>query len=443
MKKHTLALWLVLVTLSGLLVLPAQAAEEKNYLYVLQGMIDESQEVSEFPDYEYPEGGYGALYDLNGDGIQELLTVHWRSDDLNGGAALYATLFTLSSGNSIPILAIRERLFVPAGMSSGFSGIVQKDAHTYFCTFSEEGDGELFIQEYRLYTLSDTTAVLAERSRVQYREGEPATYLLNDTAVSQSEYDAWTNRISEVLSLSPNSSGAKGLSSLLRQIDSLPEDTQPPAPPNRIEPDVDVSTSGPAVRSGMDNFTPLYSYHSGLYWDVEPSDWFWEYAARAYELGLMNGTGNGGFDPHSNVTIAQAITLSARIHSIYHTGSDQFPAAASGQWYAPYVVYARDNGIPAYFPDMQIPATRDEFAYILSAALPAQELPELPSNPWVVDFFDYSSCAYTDAIDLLTRAGVIHGIQDIDGALYFEPYTYIDRASVAAIVTRMADPAFR
>lgn len=49
--------------------------------------------------------------------------------------------------------------------------------------------------------------------------------------------------------------------------------------------------------------------------DVSPEDWFAPYVEICVEEGLMDGTGEGRFDPHRELTLTEAIVLTARLHA--------------------------------------------------------------------------------------------------------------------------------
>lgn len=181
------------------------------------------------------------------------------------------------------------------------------------------------------------------------------------------------------------------------------------------------------------------TYAPDLFWDVKGTDWFYNNVADAYDLGLMNGTGNSTFSPQNNMTLAEAITLAARLHSIYYTGEENFPRYDGGNWYDPYVNYARDKGIISENYAYTRPATREEFVHIMAAALPGEALSAITG---AVTFADASDIVYNGDVRLLQRAGIINGIQE-NGQTYFKPWNPITRAEVAAIVTRMARPDSR
>lgn len=200
---------------------------------------------------------------------------------------------------------------------------------------------------------------------------------------------------------------------------------------------------------GLGNFTAVRDYYNGLFQDVDAandSHWFADNVAAVYELGLMRGTrenkfapAQNTFSPGENMTIAQAVTIAARLHSIYYADGETFEVADGGQWYDPYVNYARDRRIISASCDYTLPATREEFVRILARALPEEAL--TPINP-PLSFADGWSVSCRAEVDLLCRAGVITGVSQ-SGALYFRPQDTITRAEVAAITARMARPSLR
>jgi S1-C subfamily serine protease len=197
---------------------------------------------------------------------------------------------------------------------------------------------------------------------------------------------------------------------------------------------------GTALASGgLSCFVRVNTYESGRFTDVATSAWYAPYAQAAYELGLMNGTSPATFTPGNNLTVAEAVKLAACLHSIYHAGAQSFETGTP--WYSPYVAYAVNNGIlKDTYKDYTVPATRSEFAQILSNALPEEALTArnsvadsaIPDVP-----YGYS---YAPAVYELYRAGVLTG-SDPQG--HFLPNNTITRAEAAAVITRMADASFR
>ncbi len=189
----------------------------------------------------------------------------------------------------------------------------------------------------------------------------------------------------------------------------------------------------------MARFTESNTYEPGIFKDVSDSEWYTDGIAKAYELGLMQGIGNSFFSVNGTVTLAETVAIAARLHSIYHTGSAEFESSET--WYAPYVFYARKNGIITdLYEDYTQPATRAQFAEILANALPDSalfEMNEIESNaiPDVANTLQSAESIYQ-----LYRAGVLTG-SDEKGTFF--PAGTIRRSEAATIITRMARPEQR
>lgn len=206
--------------------------------------------------------------------------------------------------------------------------------------------------------------------------------------------------------------------------------------PDRVQVTLDLGTF---KTNHLDSFKAVKTYSDGIFRDVNSSAWYRDNVSAAYELGLMKGTGENVFEPEKNVTIAETITLAARLHSTYHAGSASFESYDGGNWYDPYVNYARNNGLLSENYDYGHPATREEFVHLLARAFPSEALLPVAGAP---AFSDANHIVYGSDVELLSRAGVITGSTD-DGVLRFRPNAPISRAEVAAVVTRMAKAELR
>lgn len=189
------------------------------------------------------------------------------------------------------------------------------------------------------------------------------------------------------------------------------------------------------------HFPRVNVYSQGQFTDVPAGQWYTDSVKQAFELGLMVGESDNTFKPQDNVTVAQAITMAARVHSIYTTGAESFQP--SGIWYQVYLDYAFQNGIISYAyynSDVTQTATRAQFAEIFANALPAEALspinkvtegaiPDVPASAY-----------YAGHVYKLYRAGILSG-SDVNGT--FSPDSYITRQEAAAIVSRMAESSSR
>jgi S1-C subfamily serine protease len=200
-----------------------------------------------------------------------------------------------------------------------------------------------------------------------------------------------------------------------------------------------VAAPPAAAVGGMSLFSPVRSFGDGVFSDVGGGVWYERHVKTAYELGLLDGKGGGKFDPDGKLTIAEAVKLAVNVHRIY--GANAKPIAGGSPWYAPYMEYARANGIAgAEFPNPGARASRSDFAVILASALPEEAL--TPINrvddgaiPDVAAGYSYGAAVYA-----LYRAGVLTGAE-ADGS--FRPGYGVSRAEAAAAVSRMALPEAR
>ncbi len=182
---------------------------------------------------------------------------------------------------------------------------------------------------------------------------------------------------------------------------------------------------------GLENFTKKNSYKPGQFTDFLSSDWFSANVITAYELGLVKGTTETNFNPKGNITVAETIVLACRLHNIYNGGTGEFTQGSP--WYQIYVDYALKNKIiPGAYGDYNAKISRENFAFILSNALPADALKEINNIPngKIPDLYA------SESVYKLYRAGVLTG-SDKYGT--FNPKSNIQRSEVATIVTRMAD----
>ena len=187
------------------------------------------------------------------------------------------------------------------------------------------------------------------------------------------------------------------------------------------------------------HFPKVSVYVQGQFTDVPAAQWFTQNVAGAVEFGLMKGNTASTFNPYGDVTLAETITMAARIHSIYTTGAESFDQSVGDVWYQVYLNYAYQNGIigySLYSGNVQEKATRAQYAEIFANALPDEALAAKNSVPDAAIPDVTMQDSYAGAVYKLYRAGILAG-GDANGT--FSPLTYITRAESATVVARMAD----
>jgi len=180
---------------------------------------------------------------------------------------------------------------------------------------------------------------------------------------------------------------------------------------------------------GMDNFRIVNSYKDSLFTDVKPSDWFKSNVEYMYNVGIMMGSGADIFEPQKHLTYAHAVTMAARLHSIYYTGKADF--VQGDVWYGVYLDYCVKNGLVENVYDMNAYITREAFVRIINV-LPACELvyssnlvPPDTDNGIVKSFY---------------TAGILGGR---DSSNNFYPDSYITRAEISTVISRLLNKKSR
>ena len=180
-------------------------------------------------------------------------------------------------------------------------------------------------------------------------------------------------------------------------------------------------------------FPRVKTFEASVFGDVTPDAWYFEDVATVYELGLMDGEREGVFDPDGVVTVAQAITMAARVNSIYWDKT--IPEGTGTGWYAAYLEYAMRTGLvqDGQFDTYERPVKRQEAAVLFARALPAEGYPEINTVESIPDV--PSDAPYAQEVLMLYRGGVIMG-NDAFGT--FSPNSDIKRSEAAAILGRIA-----
>lgn len=188
-----------------------------------------------------------------------------------------------------------------------------------------------------------------------------------------------------------------------------------------------------AAAAGMSNFQKTRDYPG--FSDVPAAAWYAKEVQQAYELGLVNGTGNGMYNPGGDVSIAEAITIAAQLNAIY-SGESWTPGGSP--WYTNAVNRLIEKGVieSATFSDYTAKATRGDLAVIFSC-LPDSEFASVNQIERIPDIPD--GAAYAGDAKLLYAAGVIVGTDKGE----FQPQAHATRAQVAAIANRVAKPESR
>ena len=179
------------------------------------------------------------------------------------------------------------------------------------------------------------------------------------------------------------------------------------------------------------------------YFDVKPGSWYEQPVQYATEHGLMNGTGTNTFEPESTMTRAMLVTVLWRYANAPKPGANPFTDVPNGKWYTDAVAWAAENGVVngvgdgKFEPDSSV--TREQMATILYRY--AQKVGIDTSKHTELSAFPDASrvSAYARApMQWIVAEGVIGGSRE-NGQDWLNPQGNATRAEVATILMRFIE----
>ncbi len=172
--------------------------------------------------------------------------------------------------------------------------------------------------------------------------------------------------------------------------------------------------------------------------DLDQAPWAEESILNLVDRGVVNGMGDGTFNPNGNVTREQFVKMLLLSFSIEPSAtSGSLSDVDGGAWYAPYVNTAYELGIVKGVSDTEFGVgmniTRQDLVTMIIRACEAYGL-EISETQYVsfADEGEISDYAYNAVMDL-AAAGVINGVTD--GV--FAPTQNATRAQVSVILDRL------
>jgi hypothetical protein len=197
----------------------------------------------------------------------------------------------------------------------------------------------------------------------------------------------------------------------------------------------------------LDPDTPLADglriYFDNPFTDVKESDWFYENVVYVYTNALMNGTSADKFSPGAPMTRGMLVTVLGRLHGADASAADAesgFSDVKASQYYAPYVAWAKENGIVngvgdgRFAPDAEI--TRQDLATLITryADFAGKEFPVTLQYAAFADEDNIADYA-KNAVQTLYGGGIVSGKPNN----IFDPKGKATRAEVAAMLQRFAE----
>lgn len=99
--------------------------------------------------------------------------------------------------------------------------------------------------------------------------------------------------------------------------------------------------------------SPAWGAEVPAFSDVEPGSWYEEGVRVCVEEGLMEGVGDGRFEPENSLSGTECAVLALRVHSLSHRGDGTFPRAPEGWGYAT-LTFADGTTVSGYLDDAAV-----------------------------------------------------------------------------------------
>jgi len=180
--------------------------------------------------------------------------------------------------------------------------------------------------------------------------------------------------------------------------------------------------------------------------DVPQKSWYASYVSDVYEKGIMEGKSATVFDPSSEVTRAEFVTIVSRIAEADTAGGREylssFTDVKKNAWYADAMGWGVKEGLVSGITKDRLapndPMPRSQLVTFivrlserLGVTLPAdgdavKSFSDVKKNAW-----------YADSVEALRESGLING----DGTGKFKPDATSKRSEVAALISRFTDAA--
>lgn len=185
--------------------------------------------------------------------------------------------------------------------------------------------------------------------------------------------------------------------------------------------------------------------------DVAATDWFYDYVMYCYDEGIMNGVGDGAFDPYGGATRAQVVTVLYRLAGEPTGSADaDFSDIPADEWFTEAVNWAAANGIAKGYEDGTFNpygyVTREEFLVFLNR-FTVTSIWNKQLNKWS-ELYDLAEWGVSDGGDISDWAleaetwsyiiGLQTGYDNGDGTYSLNPRSYITRAELATFQSRYA-----
>ncbi len=211
----------------------------------------------------------------------------------------------------------------------------------------------------------------------------------------------------------------------------------------RTEPGGGGSGGGKSSSAGKTIFTPPVigpeenNSPEMVFDDVPEDHWAKDSILELYNKGIIQGKGNGKFEPNMNISREEFVVMIVRALNIKGTNQPTgFEDTDNNTWYASAVAAAYENGIINGIDDTKfgigLSITRQDIAAIAFRAAKTQKIVKSDTDSVFTD--DHGIAPYArDAVYSMRNLGIISGMPD--GS--FAPQRFATRAECAKILASL------
>ena len=198
---------------------------------------------------------------------------------------------------------------------------------------------------------------------------------------------------------------------------------------------------------------PMWIHSFTGFEDVFEDDWYYYYVKYCYEFGLMNGMGDGNFEPNGGATRGQVVTVLYRMAGEPEVAGElSFTDVYEADWYYDAIAWAASEGIAqgmgdgTFAPNDNV--TREQFLVflyrffdVMGDVLNDWDERYVLTEDTVSDAGDISDWAMEAEVWSMVM-GLQTGYDNGDGTISVQPGNHINRAELATFLTRSSLDAY-
>jgi len=333
----------------------------------------------------------GMLYDLNGDGCEELLLMYFTKTDVSikDFPFLVFSVYTKQYNKVVPMWEEKE-IYADAGGPQANIGVLRAGDKVYFCEYGEGGNatGPMPYEKvnyhggYTLYSMVSNQLVKEGDTRFEYvfyNDNSGKQHIVSSSATlfgqpaTLDQFKAWEKTVDKSLLMKPYTDVGMSFSQLLAELKENEPMQQPTlgnfydvpvgayyydavkwAVDNGITSGISETQFGPentCTRAQAVTFiwkaegSPEPKSSQNSFTDVG-NDYYTKAVLWAVEQGIINGYEDNSFRPNGSCDRGMIVTMLWRAAGEpLVTGSSGFSDVADGTWYSDAVNWAAAKGI--------------------------------------------------------------------------------------------------